>query len=110
MANYFANMDNPPHWISSQNNYGAFFPDDGYSSPRASLEGPNSEAELLEQQKFIMSMAQEQTKGGETDYLKSKLWWLGISLMVLGEVGNFVGQFGKQKIYIYIYIYILKLT
>ncbi|KAI8888111.1 DUF803-domain-containing protein [Backusella circina FSU 941] len=90
MANYFANMDNPPHWISSQSNYGAFFPDDGYSSPRASLEAPSSEQELLEQQKFIMSMAQEQTKTGETDYLKSKLWWLGISLMILGEVGNFV--------------------
>ncbi|CEG77030.1 hypothetical protein RMATCC62417_11846 [Rhizopus microsporus] len=25
-----------------------------------------------------------------TDYLKSKLWWLGITLMILGEVGNFV--------------------
>ncbi|OAD01115.1 hypothetical protein MUCCIDRAFT_146101, partial [Mucor lusitanicus CBS 277.49] len=35
-------------------------------------------------------MAQEQTKSGDTEYLKSKLWWLGISLMILGEVGNFV--------------------
>ncbi|KAH8551482.1 magnesium transporter NIPA-domain-containing protein, partial [Umbelopsis sp. PMI_123] len=25
-----------------------------------------------------------------TDYLKSKLWWMGISLMVIGEIGNFV--------------------
>ncbi|KAG2175239.1 hypothetical protein INT44_007727 [Umbelopsis vinacea] len=25
-----------------------------------------------------------------TDYLKSKLWWAGISLMVVGEIGNFV--------------------
>lgn len=25
-----------------------------------------------------------------TDYLKSKLWWIGISLMVIGEIGNFV--------------------
>jgi hypothetical protein len=27
-----------------------------------------------------------------TDYLKSKLWWMGISLMVIGEIGNFVGK------------------
>lgn len=27
-----------------------------------------------------------------TDYLKSKLWWMGITLMVIGEIGNFVGK------------------
>ncbi|KAG2209954.1 hypothetical protein INT47_003389 [Mucor saturninus] len=92
MANYFANMDEPPQWISTTQ-YNGFCPDDGYSSPRSSLDTHRrSEAELMEQhQKFIMTMAQEQTKaGGETEYLKSKLWWLGISLMILGEVGNFV--------------------
>ncbi|KAI8054784.1 magnesium transporter NIPA-domain-containing protein [Thamnidium elegans] len=91
MANYFANMDEPPQWISTTQ-YNGFCPDDGYSSPRSSIDsGPaqRSEAELIEQQKLIMTM--EQTKGaGETDYLRSKLWWLGITLMVLGEVGNFV--------------------
>ncbi|KAK4517312.1 peroxiredoxin type-2 [Mucor velutinosus] len=90
MANYFANMDEPPQWISTAH-YNGFLPDDGYSSPRSSLEQQNrSEAELIEHQKFIMTMAQEQTKSGDTEYLKSKLWWLGISLMILGEVGNFV--------------------
>lgn len=91
MANYFANMDEPPQWISTTQ-YRGFCPDDGYSSPRSSLDTHRrSEAELMEQhQKFIMTMAQEQKAGGETEYLKSKLWWLGISLMILGEVGNFV--------------------
>ncbi|CEP12979.1 hypothetical protein [Parasitella parasitica] len=90
MANYFANMDEPPQWISTTQ-YDGFLPDDGYSSPRSSLEQQNrSEAEWIEHQKFIMTMAQEQTKSGDTEYLKSKLWWLGISLMILGEIGNFV--------------------
>ncbi|KAI7849574.1 magnesium transporter NIPA-domain-containing protein [Circinella umbellata] len=92
VATYFANMDEPPRWISTAPSYYAnnsFFPDDGYSSPRSSEELQRSEEEELEHQKFIMAMAQEQTRG-ESDYLKSKLWWLGISLMVLGEVGNFV--------------------
>lgn len=72
-------MNDSPQW----NNNG-FLPDDGYSSPRSSLD---------EQQTFI-------EKTGNTQYLKSKLWWLGISLMILGEVGNFVGNCIK-KICIY---------
>lgn len=94
MAKYFANMDEPPRWISTAQSYrggNTFFPDDGYSSPRSSAELPPTEQDELERQKFIIAMAQEQTKGGDSDYLRSKLWWLGISLMVLGEVGNFVG-------------------
>ncbi|CAO3669051.1 unnamed protein product [Rhizopus stolonifer] len=93
LANYFSNMDDPPQWITP---YNGFCPDDGYSSPRSSIESlrttrpPRSEAELIEHQKVVMAMAQEQTKGDDTEYLKSKLWWLGISLMILGEVGNFV--------------------
>ncbi|KAG0171853.1 NIPA-like protein 3 [Apophysomyces sp. BC1034] len=84
-------MDEPPRWISAtSNHYDQFFPDDGYSSPRTSEDIPRSEAEELEHQKLIMAMAQEQTRGGDSDYLRSKLWWLGISLMILGEIGNFV--------------------
>lgn len=101
MQKYFANMDEPPRWISTgQSNYSSstFFPDDGYSSPRSSEDHPRSEEEELEHQKFIMAMAQEQTRGGDSDYLKSKLWWLGISLMVLGEVGNFVGKWNNGMI------------
>ncbi|GAA5809067.1 hypothetical protein MFLAVUS_002470 [Mucor flavus] len=92
MANYFANMDEPPHWISTTQ-YNGFCPDDGYSSPRSSIDSgaaQRSEAELIEQQKLIMTMEQTNGGAGETDYLRSKLWWLGITLMVLGEVGNFV--------------------
>ncbi|CAO3619219.1 unnamed protein product [Cunninghamella echinulata] len=36
-----------------------------------------------------MAMAQEQ-KQSDSEYLTSKLWWLGITLMIIGEVGNFV--------------------
>ncbi|GAA5801296.1 hypothetical protein HPULCUR_006742 [Helicostylum pulchrum] len=93
MANYFANMDEPPQWISTSQ-YNGFCPDDGYSSPRSSIDSgtaQRSEAELIAQQKLIMTMEQTNGEGGgETDYLRSKLWWLGITLMVLGEVGNFV--------------------
>ncbi|KAF7301407.1 DUF803 domain membrane protein [Mycena indigotica] len=28
--------------------------------------------------------------GNESDYLKSKLWWLGFTLMNVGEMGNFI--------------------
>ncbi|KAN0065454.1 hypothetical protein ACQY0O_001290 [Thecaphora frezii] len=28
--------------------------------------------------------------GGSTEFLKSKLWWLGIALMTIGECGNFI--------------------
>lgn len=105
MANYFSNIDDPPQWISTTS-YNGFLPDDGYSSPRSSIKSstitaaaptPQSDAELMEQQKFIMTMVHEQTKGDDTEYLKSKLWWLGISLMILGEVGNFVGKYNLQK-------------
>ena len=30
------------------------------------------------------------SNGTNTDFLKSKLWWLGIALMTLGEAGNFI--------------------
>ncbi|KAJ8515997.1 hypothetical protein ONZ45_g6675 [Pleurotus djamor] len=30
------------------------------------------------------------SEGNESDYLKSKLWWLGFLLMNVGEVGNFI--------------------
>lgn len=94
MAQYFANMDEPPRWLSTLQSLNVFFPDDGYSSPRSSTEIPRTEEQdRLEQQKFIMAMSQGQAQGGgDSDYLRSRLWWLGISLMILGEVGNFVGK------------------
>ncbi|KAI8367607.1 magnesium transporter NIPA-domain-containing protein [Radiomyces spectabilis] len=91
LVNYFANTEDSPPWISTSHHVfgNHFFPDDGYSSPRTS-EDYRTQEEEMEHRKFIMAMAQEQAQHNESDYLKSKLWWLGISLMVLGEVGNFV--------------------
>ncbi|ORX62422.1 DUF803-domain-containing protein [Hesseltinella vesiculosa] len=86
IVNYFANTDEPPRWISASTG-NLFYPDDGYSSPRASEDMDRDDA--LEQ--FMMVMQQEQQQG-DSEYLQSKLWWIGITLMVLGEVGNFVGN------------------
>ncbi|KAI0370160.1 DUF803-domain-containing protein [Pilatotrama ljubarskyi] len=33
---------------------------------------------------------EEPSAGNESDYLKSKLWWLGFLLMNVGELGNFI--------------------
>ncbi|KAK7695567.1 hypothetical protein QCA50_000203 [Cerrena zonata] len=33
---------------------------------------------------------QDSYDGNESDYLKSKLWWLGFILMNIGEMGNFI--------------------
>ncbi|KAI0771971.1 magnesium transporter NIPA-domain-containing protein [Trametes elegans] len=33
---------------------------------------------------------EESPSGNESDYLKSKLWWLGFLLMNVGELGNFI--------------------
>ncbi|KAI8575880.1 hypothetical protein K450DRAFT_259619 [Umbelopsis ramanniana AG] len=49
-----------------------------YSSPHI----PNDDGSFANQK----SIPEEDS----TDYLKSKLWWAGISLMVIGEIGNFV--------------------
>ncbi|KII95369.1 hypothetical protein PLICRDRAFT_693597 [Plicaturopsis crispa FD-325 SS-3] len=32
----------------------------------------------------------DEEDGNESDYLKSKLWWLGFALMNVGELGNFI--------------------
>ncbi|KAI0650140.1 DUF803-domain-containing protein [Trametes meyenii] len=36
------------------------------------------------------TLNEEPESGNESDYLKSKLWWLGFLLMNIGEVGNFI--------------------
>lgn len=40
--------------------------------------------------KFADREDQRSFDGNETKYLKSKLWWLGFSLMNIGEMGNFI--------------------
>ncbi|KAI8979484.1 magnesium transporter NIPA-domain-containing protein [Mycotypha africana] len=87
---YYPKIDNQPQWIASYND---FLPDDGYSSPRNSFEThPSSFAEgnSERQQKFSMPFSREEQKATNSEYLKSRLWWLGILLMVLGEAGNFI--------------------
>ncbi|KAI0676980.1 DUF803-domain-containing protein [Trametes maxima] len=36
------------------------------------------------------TLKEEPESGNESDYLKSKLWWLGFLLMNVGEIGNFI--------------------
>ncbi|KZW04038.1 DUF803-domain-containing protein [Exidia glandulosa HHB12029] len=52
------------------------------SSPSQSR--PQSRAEQQPQE------GRDKESGNESDYLKSKLWWLGFALMNLGEFGNFL--------------------
>lgn len=40
--------------------------------------------------KFADDNRQQYYDGNGTEYLKSKLWWLGFSLMNIGELGNFI--------------------
>ncbi|PAA74715.1 hypothetical protein BOX15_Mlig018547g2 [Macrostomum lignano] len=40
-------------------------------------------------QKYTHNRDQQLTVGNRTHYLKRPLWWVGIVLMVLGELGNF---------------------
>lgn len=37
-----------------------------------------------------------QEEGMSTKFLKSRLWWIGISLMTLGEFGNFLCENGMS--------------
>ncbi|KAI8065925.1 magnesium transporter NIPA-domain-containing protein [Gongronella butleri] len=89
MVNYFANMDEPPRWISASTG-NLFYPDDGYSSPRTSSDGMDRDGEDDALAQFMMVMQQEQRQNDNNEYLHSKLWWIGITLMIVGEVGNFV--------------------
>lgn len=44
------------------------------------------------------SQAEQQADSGpNTRFLKSKLWWLGFGLMVLGECGNFICESGREE-------------
>ncbi|KAI8073807.1 magnesium transporter NIPA-domain-containing protein [Gongronella butleri] len=51
---------------------------------RRSSSSPSIDSEL---DRFIRF---DQDKKGELDYLHSKTWWLGITLMIAGEAGNFM--------------------
>ncbi|KAL5530191.1 hypothetical protein ACEPAF_6448 [Sanghuangporus sanghuang] len=50
--------------------------DGGYSTPARQQRIKFAEPKIHEE--------------NETDYLKSKLWWLGLILMAIGEMGNFI--------------------
>ncbi|KAH9894380.1 DUF803-domain-containing protein [Cubamyces lactineus] len=41
-------------------------------------------------QQYARNSKEELHDGNESDYLRSKLWWLGFLLMNVGELGNFI--------------------
>lgn len=53
-------------------------PDNSFLSPQAANGDLDDDDELHE------------ANGTESDYLRSKLWWLGFLLMNVGEIGNFL--------------------
>ncbi|KAI8580576.1 hypothetical protein K450DRAFT_236283 [Umbelopsis ramanniana AG] len=68
-----------------------FFPDDGYPTPR------NSEDSLTQDGFQDPTQVIEATMKGSSsnrtqsnNYLHNPLWWLGIILMIFGELGNFI--------------------
>ncbi|KLO18072.1 DUF803-domain-containing protein [Schizopora paradoxa] len=50
--------------------------------------GPNNRRDT--RLKFVDDNRQKSFESHGTEYLKSKLWWLGFSLMNVGELGNFI--------------------
>lgn len=75
-----------------------FFPDDGYPTPRNSEDslthdGFQDPAQVLEATMKANSSHRTQSN----NYLHNPLWWLGIILMIFGEVGNFIGRCLKLK-------------
>jgi len=54
------------------------------------LDGTNESQPLLTQSERHGQDEEEEQRKGEKSYLKSPWWWLGISLMTVGECGNFL--------------------
>jgi hypothetical protein len=52
---------------------------------------PEEQGHLLPSHKVLDSESEaDHQKGNESDYLKSRIWWLGFLLMNVGEFGNFI--------------------
>ncbi|GAB5587703.1 hypothetical protein Unana1_02603 [Umbelopsis nana] len=68
-----------------------FFPDDGYPTPRNSEDSLGQDSYDDQQQAIEAAMKASPVKHKESNnYLHDPLWWLGIILMVIGELGNFI--------------------
>jgi len=65
-----------PHGKASENGKRVEESRTGIGSPRASEDGQDDSRERMEVEEGM--------------YLKSKLWWLGLVLMAVGEGGNFL--------------------
>jgi hypothetical protein len=76
-----------------------FFPDDGYPTPRNSEDsiGPD---DYLDHQQAIEAALKVVPAGHKesNNYLREPLWWLGIVMMVFGELGNFIGELSQFTI------------
>ncbi|KAF5388086.1 hypothetical protein D9615_000244 [Tricholomella constricta] len=72
----------------------------GSSTRNSSLQAAFISVDIMSEETALRQqpMAQKTTSqnqglledGNETEYLKSKLWWLGFLLMNIGEMGNFI--------------------
>lgn len=84
-----------------------FFPDDGYPTPRNSEDsiGPD---DYLDHQQTIEAALKVVPAGYKesNNYLHEPLWWLGIVMMVFGELGNFIGR--VVSVYIQPFLLLLK--
>ncbi|TDL29462.1 DUF803-domain-containing protein [Rickenella mellea] len=63
--------------------------DDDTDHPTNDL-GDRDDSEQRPKSNGMYAEGQSGNEGNESDYLKSKLWWLGFLLMNVGELGNFI--------------------
>ncbi|KAG6837953.1 hypothetical protein H0H93_008347 [Arthromyces matolae] len=60
------------------------------SAPVLPVDVVSADSELLQQTSKSNTRQDMVEEHNETEYLKSKLWWLGFFLMNVGETGNFI--------------------
>lgn len=69
---------------------------DGYGSQSGSNAALKANG-LTGHQSGVDEEQQEHNDSMSTEFLRSRLWWLGISLMTLGEFGNFLCEFVRSN-------------
>ncbi|KAH8555339.1 magnesium transporter NIPA-domain-containing protein [Umbelopsis sp. PMI_123] len=68
-----------------------FFPDDGYPTPRNSEDSLSEDGFQDPTQAIEAAIkASSANRNQSNNYLHNPLWWLGIILMIFGELGNFI--------------------
>lgn len=59
----------------------------------------SSEPSFSKKEEKTLLVVTETSSVPPESYLKSKLWWLGITVMIIGEVGNFMAYgFGPASV------------